>query len=451
MSPTSPPPILLLPDELLIEITAVQPQKSLTPEPPSEWVLSHVCSRFRRAVTGACTLWTRIVVDLCCDTSAELFRLYLKRSAAWEMDVTLRAMDSDLPAQKGLQYLSPHVGRIERLTIIVEARQALETILSSLPNVAMPALQHLEIENSSDRDIDLLDLSPLKLPNITCLKMTRCTPSFPPLQWMRALTHLHLEDNPYPVRENSDIFRFITTQHTSLVYLYLDLMKAIFPLGSGIVSQSLTHLDLEFNEGETNGLLNQLASFDTPQLTHLGLHCAHGDQLSFLLNSNMQSTFPAVTSLTIDDLGKLCCDWTPGAHRDYAPVKPPLRLFPALSSLTLIRECLTPRMVSDLFGPGSQPWLELEVLAIRPRPAEIENVYRTLQEVVCWKRSQQESLPTFKLSANLFEREFWAENGVVVELLADYGMIGSNGDRDSSTWQWYLADLRVACCIAHEI
>ncbi|KAJ7603794.1 hypothetical protein FB45DRAFT_1044466 [Roridomyces roridus] len=323
MSPTSPPPILLLPDELLIEIAAVQPQKSLTPEPPSEWVLSHVCSRFRRAVTGAAALWTRIVVDLCCDTSAELFRLYLERSGVCEMDATLRAMDSDLPAApKGLQYLSPHVGRIARLTIIVEARQALETILSSLPNVAMPALQHLEIENSSDRDIDLLDLSPLKLPNITSLKMTRCTPSFPPPQWMRALTHLHLEDNPYPVRENSDIFQFITMQHPSLVYLYLDLMKAIFPLGSGIVSQSLTHLDLQFNEGE-------------------------------------------------------------------------------------------------------KPWPELDVLAIRPRPAEIENGYTTLQEVVCWKRSQQESLPTFKLSANLFEREFWAENGVVVELLEEYSMIGS--------------------------
>ncbi|KAJ7603802.1 hypothetical protein FB45DRAFT_881219 [Roridomyces roridus] len=64
-------------------------------------------------------------------------------------------------------------------------------------------------------------------------------------------------------------------------------------------------------------------------------------------------------------------------------------------------------------------------LALRPMAADVENLYKALQEVVRWKRSQQEPLPTFKLSPTLFEREFWAENGVVVELLEEPSIIGS--------------------------
>ncbi|KAJ7608449.1 hypothetical protein FB45DRAFT_1067533 [Roridomyces roridus] len=304
----------------------------------------------------------------------------------------------DLPVPKGLQFLSPHSGRIVRLTIVVRTHQALDTILTSFRNVAMPSLENLDIE--SHRDIDLLDMSPLNSPNITSLKMTRCTPAFPPPQWMVALTHLHLKNNPYPVRENSDIFRFMTTQLPSLIYLYLDLTKGAFGSGNGIVYQSLAHVELVFHESETNALFNQLASFDTPHLTHLSLHHIHGDQ-------------------------DCHCEAVADFGDDYRPITTPPRLFPVISSLTLIRECFTPRIVSDLLGPGSQPWPQLEVLALRPMAADVENLYKALQEVVCCKRSQQESLPTFKLSPNLFEREFWAENGVVVELLEEPSIIGS--------------------------
>ncbi|KAJ7608452.1 hypothetical protein FB45DRAFT_1067535 [Roridomyces roridus] len=424
MAPNSPPPILLLPDELLIEIAAQKPQQSPTPEPPSEWVLSHVCRRFRHAVTGASTLWTRLVVDLCSHTSAELFRLYLKRSATCEIEVTLRAMD-DLQTPKGLQYLSPHVGRIARLTIVVETHQALNTILASFRNFVMPSLDHLEIENSSDvYDMDRLDLSPLKLANITSLKMTRCTPSFPPPQWMVALTHLHLSNNSYP-GVNSDIFRFMTTGIPSLVHFYLDLTAVTLRSG-GIVSESLTHLVLEFDESETNALLNALASFNTPRLTHLTLHHIHGDQLSFLFDSIKpvsRLTFPAVTSLTLANLDRKECDCEVDENfrDDYKPITaPPLRLLPVMSSLTLIRECFTPRIVLELLGPGLQPWSKLEVLALHPMPADIEKLYVALQDVVRWKQSQQEPLPRLKLSPDLFARDFWAENGVVAELLEEH-------------------------------
>ncbi|KAJ7603803.1 hypothetical protein FB45DRAFT_1044472 [Roridomyces roridus] len=248
-----------------------------------------------------------VVVDLCSKSSAELLRLYLERSAPCDIEITLRAMD-DLPVPKGLQYLSPHIARIARLTIVVRTHQALDTILASFRNVAMPSLENLDIE--SHRDIDLLDMSPLNSPNITSLKMTRCTPAFPPPQWMVALTHLHLKNNPYPVRETSDIFRFMTTQLPSLIYLYLDLTKGAFGSGNGIVYQSLAHVELVFHESETNALFNQLASFDTPHLTHLSLHHIHGDQFSCLLDSTQPAsrlTFPAVTSLTLANLDGRDC------------------------------------------------------------------------------------------------------------------------------------------------
>ncbi|KAJ7628301.1 hypothetical protein FB45DRAFT_1059108 [Roridomyces roridus] len=410
MAPTSPPPILLLPDELLIEIAAAKPQKLLTPEPPSEWVLSHVCSRFRRVVTGACTLWTQVVVDLCSHSSAELLRLYLERSAPCDIEVTLRAMDDDLEAPKGLQYLGPHIARISRLTIVVDSHQALDTILDSFRDIVMPSLDHLEIENTSDYDSDLLDLSPLNLPKISFFKMTRCTPSFPPPPWMVALTHLHLSKNSFG-EDTEDIFRFITTRLSSVVHLYLDVGGVIdtFRSGNGIVSQSLTHLEVEFDEtlAMTDALAKELASFDTPHLTHLGLHCTHGDQLAFLFNSTMQSRFPALTSLTFNDLGQLSCRCEEGCPDDYKPITNHHRtLFPIMSSLTLIRECFAPRIVSDLLGPGSPPWPLFEALALRPRPSDVEDLYTVLQDVVRWKRSQLESLPRFKLSPDLLSGNF---------------------------------------------
>ncbi|KAJ7628370.1 hypothetical protein FB45DRAFT_1028465 [Roridomyces roridus] len=158
----------------------------------------------------------------------------------------------------------------------------------------------------------------------------------------------------------------------------------------------------------------------THPISLISVSIAHGDQFSLFLNSTMQSRFPALTSLTFTDLGQGSCDCerTEPFRSIYEPIRaPPLGLFPVMSSLTLIRECFTPRIVSDLLGPGSHPWPQLEVLALRPRVADAENPYAALQDVVRWKRSQEEPLPSFKLSPNLFERQFWVENGVNVGLL----------------------------------
>ncbi|KAJ7628369.1 hypothetical protein FB45DRAFT_1028464 [Roridomyces roridus] len=193
------PPILRLPDELLVEIVAAVQDRTLSfdPEsesPRSEIVASQICHRFRRAVTAASTLWTQVTLDLCRDESAELARLYLDRSAGCRIEMNLRAMD-EVQAPKGLHYLSPHIGRIARLTIAFEAHQALDSIFYSFQNVVMASLEHLEISSEYDVDVSV-DLSPLKLTNITSLKMTRCTPPFPPPQWMAALTHLYLSKTP---------------------------------------------------------------------------------------------------------------------------------------------------------------------------------------------------------------------------------------------------------------
>ncbi|KAJ7603014.1 hypothetical protein FB45DRAFT_1072281 [Roridomyces roridus] len=266
----------------------------------------------------------------------------------------------DLEAPKGFQYVSHHAGRIARLTVVVETHQALNTILTSFRNVAMPSLEHLEI--SSECDIDLVDndLSPLQLPNILSLKIACCTLSFPPPQWMVGLTHLDLRGYPYPAPENSDIFRRITKELSSLLYLYVDLSTVTFTSGGGIVSQSLISLI-----------------------------------------SPAQAGFPAVSSLTFTHLDRpvVCTCEVEGNYRDhYKPIAAPLKLFPVVSSLTLVDECFTPRIISELLGHGSQPWPLLDVLALRPKPSEAEKLYTVLQEVVRWKRSQQESLPRFKPS-----------------------------------------------------
>ncbi|KAJ7628386.1 hypothetical protein FB45DRAFT_918156 [Roridomyces roridus] len=419
---SSIPPILRFPDELLVEIVASGRQTSVYIL-SSEWVMSHVCRRFRYAVTAASTLWTQVTLDLCRDKSAELARLYLQRSAACRIEMNLCAMD-ELQVPKGIHYLIPHISRIARLTIAFETHQAFYTIIEYFRDVALPSLEHLEITSNTEDDgtgLDPpLDFPPLQMPKITSLEMTRCIPSFPPPQWMVALTHLHLRDNACPTGDQLDIFRFITRQHPSLLYLYLDLSKFGFGPGKGITSRSLTHLDLQFDEAFSDGLSYELASFDTPHLTHLGLHCTHGDQLASLFNSTRptQSPFPAVTSLTFTNLGQLSCDCDNEELYGYQRITtPPRRLFPVMSSLTLIRECFTPRIISDLLGPSSQPWPLLEVLAPRPRVADEENLYAALQDVVRWKRSQEGPLPLFKLSPNLLNRQFWVENGVNVGLL----------------------------------
>jgi hypothetical protein len=60
----------------------------------------------------------------------------------------------------------------------------------------------------------------------------------------------------------------------------------------------------------------------------------------------------------------------------------------------------------------------LETVALCPPKKHVEDVYVALQAIVRgWNRNLRGTLPGFKLSPDLFEREFWAENGVRVELL----------------------------------
>ncbi|KAJ7628336.1 hypothetical protein FB45DRAFT_1079303 [Roridomyces roridus] len=235
---------------------------------------------------------------------------------------------------------------------------------------------------------------------------------------MPYLEHLQIEDNggeaPTPIdlpsqigtqfsfldsKRDPEIFLDVTRLLPSLTHLYIQVQNDVYTLNSGITLKFLTHLHLDFEDGETSGLSSPLTSFDTPCLMHFNITNAHGYQIAMLFNSTQHQrsaglTFPALTSLAFDYL-----------------------LFPALSSLALIYECFTVNILSDLLGPDSAPWPSLRTIIVQPQEKHTEKVYTALQDIVRWKRSRQETLPTFRPSASLFEREFWQEHAVLVELL----------------------------------
>ncbi|KAJ7628306.1 hypothetical protein FB45DRAFT_867411 [Roridomyces roridus] len=99
----------------------------------------------------------------------------------------------------------------------------------------------------------------------------------------------------------------------------------------------------------------------------------------------------------------------------------PLDTFPRVTSLALLQQCFTVNILTELFGRDSKPWPLLETVAVWPLDADADLVYEALQEVVHWKRSCSPAgrVPLFVLSPDLYEREFWEENEVKVELLED--------------------------------
>ncbi|KAJ7628384.1 hypothetical protein FB45DRAFT_918153, partial [Roridomyces roridus] len=137
-----------------------------------------------------------------------------------------------------------------------------------------------------------LDLSLLKTPQVTSLKMTRCVPSVPTPQWINTLVYLEIREPRHPFHE-------IIPQLVSLNQLYLDFGGLLSLPECRIVSQSLARLHLDFWDADVTALLDELTTFDTPHLTQLYIHRTHGRQLSAFFSSNRWARleFPAVTSV----------------------------------------------------------------------------------------------------------------------------------------------------------
>ncbi|KAJ7628476.1 hypothetical protein FB45DRAFT_918373 [Roridomyces roridus] len=421
-------PFLSLPNELIVEI-AVVTQNGDEENTKSELILSNVCRRFRHAVLGAPELWTKVEMDLTSEGSTNLSQLYLDRSTAREIWVTLRALlAGDVLETKGLRQLTPHLARISRLSVEADDSRNLDKLLVPFRNVAVPRLQHFEVVNqpyAGFRDPYQLpnDLFSLGAPRVYSLSVSHCSTGAP-RQWMNSLTHVEFKESASLTNDSSEIFSDITNQLPLLTHLNLDVSRSSTTAGTGISSRRLTHLQLNCGD-DFRAILDVISCFDTPVLSTLTLCDCHGDQISVLFSSDSpQPSFPALKSLSCvkeePETPPQCTDELEICRNYETIAAPPIRLFPRLSSWSLINQCFTARILSETMGRNSQPWPLLRTVTVWPMEADVDAVYDALREVVQWKRDSQEAVPKLRLSRSLFSREYWAENGVDVELVEGF-------------------------------
>ncbi|KAJ7764523.1 hypothetical protein DFH07DRAFT_811499 [Mycena maculata] len=125
--------------------------------------------------------------------------------------------------------------------------------------------------------------------------------------------------------------------------------------------------------GNASHLRETLRHFDTPLLSSLVVQYTHADQICALFNPTSHLSFPALTSLSF--IHRVCgCESTDIFQ---SIPSPPLHLFPILSSLTLINQCLTKEIISDILGPNSQPWPSFKTVSICPQSYKSDDVYPT--------------------------------------------------------------------------
>ncbi|KAJ7672595.1 hypothetical protein DFH06DRAFT_1363712 [Mycena polygramma] len=239
--------------------------------------------------------------------------------------------------------------------------------------------------------------------SLTFLKLENCTPYFPAPDWMMSLTHLELWYCDLDVIDDDGATKIYPQKH------FTSQLKTL-------------HLLISPDECSADCLLGIVAIFDTPALTDLTINLAHGDHISVLFDPSSvpHSVFPAVTSLS----------FVATVYRTIPT--PALRLFPALSSLTLINECFMANIVRDLLGPGSQPWPLLASVTLCPEEDRKEeeaarDVYSAIQAVVRSKRAQGQPVPKFKVSRLLFHQDYWAENELEVELFDPFDTLSALG------------------------
>ncbi|KAJ7764544.1 hypothetical protein DFH07DRAFT_377259 [Mycena maculata] len=416
--------ILSFPDELLVEIAAaaVQEERSPADEFRAELALSHLSHRFRDIMIGAPTLWTVIKTKPLVDGSVELLKLYLERSRACKIWVTLHEPGATYyPHQliaADLSHILPHVNRIWRLRIECGSQNSMSAVLAVFRNVAAPALEHLEISHCG-RWIDNLtmDIFSSGAPMLTSFKLN-CGAKFPVLPWTAHLTHLNLCSGDFWT-SNMVILR----QCLSLVHLSLNLTPIMHPVNIPSL-ESLTIMLPNSHNNRNDHLRETFTHWDMPALSNLVIQCTHGNQTWVLLNStrNLHLSFPALTSLSFVSYAPCDCADDEDDDRVFPPTfqsissSSLLQLSPILSSLTLINQCFTINILSEVLGRNSQPWPLLKTVSIHPQSRKSRDVYRTLQQVVRSRRLHHLALPLLRLSRPLFSEKYWEENGVNVEL-----------------------------------
>ncbi|KAJ7628337.1 hypothetical protein FB45DRAFT_918057, partial [Roridomyces roridus] len=413
---------------LIVEIE-VASQNGEEGNSKSELILFSICRRFRYAVIGSPELWAEVEMDATSEISINLSQLYLERSAAREIWVTLRAPGRSTEIlSEGLPLLTPHIIRISRLNVVANRSSYLDELLEPLRNVAVPRLQHFEVvtrPNNFDNPYRLPDdLFSLGAAKLFSLSMSYCLTGAH--QWLNYLTHVEFKESASLTGEWSEIFTDITDQLPSLIALKLGMGTFGRVEGTVISSRCLAHIHLDCcGWDDVRALLDILSCFDTPALSDLTLYECHGDQISVLFNSDstqFKSSFSALASLSCvqkePEPEHTQCKDNEDVYPHYQTIaSPPIHLFPRLSSWSLINQCFTARMLTETLGRNSRPWPLLQTVTVWPLEPDLDAVYDALREILQWKRENQEAVPKLRLSQSLFSREYWAENEVEVELV----------------------------------
>jgi hypothetical protein len=422
----SAPTISSLPNELLVAIAAAGQEGRVSDlqnlkgfKSKSEWTLSHLSRRFREAIVNAPTLWTFVEVNLGDEGSVEIFKLYLERSRACHISVTLqyRLPHSSIPAvdmpphliAERIGQIVPHVNRIWRLHVALKSN----VIRTLFRYTQAPNLQHLEIENVFPYERGPVEIFSSGAPRLTSVKITGFKTQFPVPPWTATLTDLELWmawDS-----EDSDGTSFCVAfiaQCPLLVNLVLDTRNlALEGLHFHIPSLRSLRL-LLWENGEEDDLVEALSVFDTPALTELVIANSHGHQIFVLFNATHlpHMSFPALTSLIFTNGTWSCTDET-----DHTISSPPLLLFPALSSLSLINQCCTPNLINNIFGPSSQPWPLLEAVTLCPQTSSLVDVAGALRSALPSRHEPGQARLKWRLSPALFFMDEWREMGADAE------------------------------------
>ncbi|KAJ7164906.1 hypothetical protein C8R46DRAFT_1097575 [Mycena filopes] len=387
--------LLTLPNELLVAIAAAgsnQDHIVVRRRYRCEWTLSQVSRRLREVIIGAPTLWTLVELDLHHRQFTDIAQVYLSRSRACHICVLFREtkdIDSDHLIAERIRVLVPHLSRIKRLRLFLYVDP--EVALSPLRHVHAPNLERLEIMSSIDPpdSTRAFEIFSLGLPKLIFLSMKGVAPNLPLPPWTGALTHLEFDGYEMSLAAK------IIAQSPSLVHLSLGMVDVTV---GRLCIPSLNSLRLSIPDSEDDTFLLAIFDiFDTPALIELIIGgTTHADQIFALFDSTSlpHSSFPALAFLTFDNQSDQC-SFAPEIN----PIPPP-RLFPALSSLTLIRQCFTSTLVGMLVSTG-HPWPLLKTLTVCPLGWELDAVSDTLWNA---RPTKPRALPEFRLSGSLLAR-----------------------------------------------
>ncbi|KAJ7819375.1 hypothetical protein B0H14DRAFT_2836610 [Mycena olivaceomarginata] len=412
-----------LPNELLVAIASAgqedrvadltTPHSGWSTQPTafcSEWTLSHLSHRFRDVISGASELWTLTEANFAAEGSVEIFKLYLERSRACKISVTLRVfpesniIESGLPMWTG-QIVVAHLNRIWSLRILVRTWPGGADMLGLFRDAAAPQLQQLEVIHISDEDqfpnpdgaVGFFSSGAPRLGSLIIDGFTLQAAA----QWRATLTHLDIR--------RAECTLSAINQYLSLAHLRLDMVYVAMGT-TPLRLPTLKSLDLWIPEDGEDYLAGILEHFDLPTLTELTVEGSHGDQIALLFSrtSFLGSNFPALASVSFVFRDSCPCETEP----DFTPkhtISSPPAVFPALSHLTLINQCFTHTLIQDILGPASHLWPLLKGVTLCPRKDSLENVCSALEDAVKGKRQRGYPLPKTTLFRPPISFENWKD------------------------------------------